>query len=140
MSVGTPFLITQVHLKTWAARLAAVVALSLASQCLVLWFGKLRRFGLMRLRRAVPALLIFGLTAGSIIATVLIQGTAFSSLIAGVITRPARTPRLWYLEVKLDPLTIPFAIAGLLQLLVTSPTLTRVAIKLNQERLLLLEN
>jgi Concanavalin A-like lectin/glucanases superfamily len=114
LSIAAPVVITQVHLKSWAGPLATVVALSLAAECLVLWLGKSGRYGLARPLNAAPAAITFAVISLVVIGIVLFQGTTFQSLLGGTITRPARMPALWYLELRLNSWTVPAAILGLL--------------------------
>jgi hypothetical protein len=113
LSVAVPALVTHDHLWSWAAPLATVVTLSIAAQCLVLLAGSTEHYGLKRLRDGVPVAIGFLLTSVLVIATVLIQGTSFGSLWAGIVTRPAHMAAVWYLPVYLDRLTVRAAICGL---------------------------
>jgi hypothetical protein len=129
LSMTIPLAVTLPYIRSWAGPLAAVVALSIASECLVLSFSSSDHYGLIQLKEGIPAILTFLVISLAIIGTILAQGTTASSAIAAIVTRPAHMASLFFMPVRLAQSTVTVGIAGLLSAGIYTIFLLRKATK-----------
>ena len=77
-----------------------------------MWLARSDRYGLDSLRAAVPPALAFLFVSLVTIAITVAQGSSLGSLLSATVTRAARMASLWYLEIRLDDLTVTVAMVG----------------------------